>query len=77
MNGGWFWWGGKDPAVFIKLWRHMFEYFTKTKDLDNLLWVYGPNHGSKNDVDPPGFAGITGRDLGGDAASREPRTLHL
>ncbi len=47
MNGDWFWWGGKDPAVFIRVWRHMFEYFTKTKGLNNLLWVYGPNHGSK------------------------------
>jgi len=46
MNGGWFWWGGKDPATFIKVWRHMFDYFTKTKGLNNLLWVYGPNHGA-------------------------------
>ena len=23
----------------------MFDYFSKTKSLDNLLWVYGPNHG--------------------------------
>jgi len=36
MNGDWFWWGGKDPDVFIQIWRHMFDYFTKTKDLDNL-----------------------------------------
>ena len=42
MNGGWFWWGGKDPDEFIRVWRHMFDYFTKTKGLDNLLWVYGP-----------------------------------
>jgi mannan endo-1,4-beta-mannosidase len=47
MNGGWFWWGAKDPAVFIRVWRHMFDYFTKTKGLNNLLWVYSPNHGSK------------------------------
>ena len=45
MNGGWFWWGAKEPEQFIVLWRHMFDYFTKTKGLDNLLWVYGPNHG--------------------------------
>jgi mannan endo-1,4-beta-mannosidase len=45
MNGGWFWWGAKDPDTFIKVWRHMFDYFTQTKGLDNLLWVYGPNHG--------------------------------
>jgi mannan endo-1,4-beta-mannosidase len=47
MNGGWFWWGAKDPETFIKLWRHMFEYLTKVKGLDNLLWVYSPNHGDK------------------------------
>ena len=47
MNGGWFWWGAKDPDTFIKVWRHMFDYFTKTKGLDNLLWVYSPNHGNK------------------------------
>jgi mannan endo-1,4-beta-mannosidase len=46
MNGGWFWWGAKDPDTFIKVWRHMFDYFSKTKGLDNLLWVYGPNHGN-------------------------------
>ena len=47
MNGGWFWWGAKDPDAFIKLWRHMFDYFSKIKALDNLLWVYSPNHGNK------------------------------
>jgi beta-mannanase/ADP-ribosylglycohydrolase len=47
MNGGWFWWGGKDPKTFIEVWRHMFVYFSEEKGLDNLLWVYGPNHGSK------------------------------
>ena len=47
MNGDWFWWGGKDPDDFIRVWRHMFDYFTTTKKLNNLLWVYSPNHGSK------------------------------
>ena len=47
MNGGWFWWGAKDPDTFIKVWRQMFDYFTKTKGLDNLLWVYSPNHGNR------------------------------
>ena len=47
MNGGWFWWGAKEPGTFIAVWRHMFDYFTKTKGLDNLLWVYSPNHGNK------------------------------
>jgi mannan endo-1,4-beta-mannosidase len=47
MNGDWFWWGGKPPETFIRLWRQMFDYFTRTKHLNNLLWVYGPNHGKK------------------------------
>jgi mannan endo-1,4-beta-mannosidase len=45
MNGDWFWWGAKDPNTFVKVWRQMFDYFSKTKGLDNLLWVYSPNHG--------------------------------
>ena len=45
MNGGWFWWGAQDFGTFIQVWRHMFKYFSETKGLDNLLWVYGPNHG--------------------------------
>ena len=47
MNGGWFWWGAKDPQAFVKIWRHMFDYYSKNKKLDNLLWVYSPNHGEK------------------------------
>ena len=48
MKGGWFWWcperDGQWPAAdrFGVIWRDMFEYFTKEKELDNLLWVYSP-----------------------------------
>lgn len=45
MNGQWFWWGAQTPGDFVKVWRHMFTYFTETKGLHNLIWVYGPNHG--------------------------------
>jgi mannan endo-1,4-beta-mannosidase len=45
MNGDWFWWCGNKPESFIKVWRQMFDYFTREKGLDNLLWVYSPNHG--------------------------------
>lgn len=52
MNGGWFWWchdqnDGKAwtrKEDFTRMWRHMFEYFTKQKGLGNLLWVYSANH---------------------------------
>lgn len=47
MNGDWFWWCGGDPETFQKAWRQMFDYFTKTRKLDNLIWVYSPNHGAK------------------------------
>jgi mannan endo-1,4-beta-mannosidase len=43
MNGGWFWWGRRDPEDYVVLWKHMFDYFTKTKKLNNLLWVYSPS----------------------------------
>jgi mannan endo-1,4-beta-mannosidase len=54
MNGGWFWWGGKDPDTFVRLWRQMFEYYTTTRRLDNLIWVYAPNHGSNTTIYYPG-----------------------
>ena len=44
MNGNWFWWGSMNtPAEFTNLWKHMFDYFTDTKGLDNLLWYYSPS----------------------------------
>jgi mannan endo-1,4-beta-mannosidase len=43
-----FWWGrgagdGENaaPNDFKAVWKHMFEYFTFTKKLNNLLWLYG------------------------------------
>lgn len=64
MNGGWFWWGAQPPAEFVKVWRHMFDYFSKTKKLDNLLWVYGPNQQDDADKYYPGdeYADIIGLD---------------
>ncbi len=56
MNGGWFWWGAQEPAQFIAVWREMFIYLSKTRGLDNLLWVYAPNHGDKTAVYYPGDA---------------------
>ena len=47
MNGGWFWWGAQPPADFIAVWRHLFDYFTRTKGLHNLIWAWGPNHGQR------------------------------
>jgi mannan endo-1,4-beta-mannosidase len=43
MNGNWFWWGDKDPAQYINLWRYVHDYMTNTKGLTNLIWVYCVN----------------------------------
>lgn len=46
-NGGWFWWGmtshPNDPKPYVKIYQHMYYYFTNIKRLNNLLWVYSPN----------------------------------
>ncbi|MBK8020901.1 MAG: hypothetical protein IPK19_05595 [Chloroflexi bacterium] len=51
MNGGWAWWHRQEPASYVALWRHMFDYFTHVKGLNNLLWAYSPN-ANTNEWDP-------------------------
>ena len=64
MNGNWFWWDGKDPDTFKKVWQQMFDYFTQVRGLNNLLWVYAPNHGSNTAAYYPGdrYVDIVGLD---------------
>ncbi len=38
--GGWFWWGASGAEPYIALWRYMYDYFTREKGLDNLIWVW-------------------------------------
>lgn len=42
MNADFFWWGKAPPSEYKALWVDMFNYFTKTKRLNNLIWVYTP-----------------------------------
>lgn len=46
MNWPLFWWGtsvnNPSGTAYANLWRDMHDYFTKTKGLHNLLWVYSP-----------------------------------
>ena len=51
-----FWWDigahPGDPEPFKDMWRHMFNYFTYEKGLNNLLWVYSTaNSDTWNRVD--------------------------
>ncbi len=39
-DGNWFWWGVKGAETLKKLWRIMFDRFTKVHHLDNLIWVW-------------------------------------
>ncbi len=71
MNGGWFWWGRRERAEYVAVWLHMFEYFTETKKLDNLLWVYSASarHQVPADLYYPGaaYCDIVGLDHYADA----------
>ena len=42
MNGRWAWWHQQTAQNYTTLWRHMFDYFTNVRGLDNLLWAYSP-----------------------------------
>lgn len=39
-EGGWFWWGARGPVAAKRLYRLMFDRFTRVHRLDNLLWVW-------------------------------------
>ena len=41
FTGTWFWWGKHGPEALKGLWLHMYDYFTHTRGLDNLIWVCG------------------------------------
>ncbi len=48
IDGGWFWWTDKEnPENTARLWRLMYDYFTHTRGLDNLIWVYSAGVGNK------------------------------
>ncbi len=40
MDGTWFWWGAKGAEPAKKLWKIMYERYTKVHDLTNLIWVW-------------------------------------
>jgi len=40
MNGAWFWWGHREYDDYAALWDYLYDYFTNTRGLNNLIWVY-------------------------------------
>lgn len=53
MNGAWFWWGGKTPASYKKLWAITYDYLVKTRGLHNLIFVWSPNAWTPNGNNVP------------------------
>lgn len=41
FSGDWFWWGKHGPDAFKALWRLMYDTYTQSMGLDNLIWVLG------------------------------------
>ena len=39
FEGGWFWYGKGTGEQFNRLWQTMFDYFSKERGLNNLIWV--------------------------------------
>ena len=39
-EGGWFWWGAQGADAFKRLWILMYEHFTQTHGLNNLIWTF-------------------------------------
>lgn len=39
-SGGWFWWGAKGSEAYKKFWNYLYDQFTNTYHLNNLIWVW-------------------------------------
>lgn len=65
-SGGWFWWDKSGGPAFIQLWKTMFDYFTKERGLDNLIWFLGYDGSPSAAFNPgPGYYDLAGGDTYG------------
>lgn len=51
-DGNWFWYGKGSGEQFCRVWRTMFDYFSKERGLNNLIWVLCHCGEPKADFDP-------------------------
>ena len=54
-GGTWFWWSKEGGQQYNRLWRYMYDYYTNTKGLDNLIWLH-PFNGAPDASFYPGDA---------------------
>jgi mannan endo-1,4-beta-mannosidase len=56
VNGTQYWWSSRGvkptPGEFAALWKHMFDYFTNVRHLNNVLWVYSVTPRSGDSMRP-------------------------
>lgn len=62
FSGDWFWWGKCGPEAFKALWRLMYDYYSRERRLDNLIWVLG---WAGQNVDPVYYPGRETVDIAG------------
>lgn len=65
FSGDWFWWGKHGPSAFKMLWQMMYDYFTYSRELDNLIWVLGWAGQNMDQAYYPGrrFVDVAGADI--------------
>ncbi len=52
IDGGWFWWTDKNnPENTAKLWKIMYNYLVKERNMHNLIWVYSAGVGNPTKKD--------------------------
>ena len=62
-DGNWFWYGKGGGERFVRLWRTMFDYFTKERKLNNLIWVLCHSGSPLPSFDPgKGYHDLAGGD---------------
>lgn len=66
FRGGtaWFWWGADGGETYVRLWRHMYDFF-REKGVDNLIWVWTTEMDDSPYYPGDDYVDIVGRDLYG------------
>jgi len=63
------WWAGRTPSDSIALYRYIFNYFTNSKKLDNLIWTFDTRrengNAAKNLYPGDAYVDISGQNHGG------------
>ncbi len=82
VNGDWFWWCQRNSTDFKNLWKDMYSYFTNTKKLNNLIWVYSPYNRFSGlpayNAYFPGsaYVDVVGVDVYDDVSPSDPLTIY-